>query len=52
MAGSTLDADTAKDRLRSEFGRAKRTLSYVLKDNAAKVGFVTLVGFVFLSVRR
>jgi peptide/nickel transport system permease protein len=50
MAGSTLDADTAKDRLRSEFGRAKRTLSYVLKDNAAKVGFVTLVGFVFLGL--
>jgi peptide/nickel transport system permease protein len=50
MAGSTLDTDTAKDRLRSEFGRAKHTLSYVLKDNAAKVGFVTLVAFVFLGL--
>jgi len=50
MAGSTLDTDTAKDRLRSEFGRAKRTLSYVLKDNAAKVGFVALVAFVFLGL--
>ena len=50
MAGYTLDSDTAKDRLRSEFGRAKRTLSYVLEDNAAKVGFVSLVAFVFLGL--
>jgi peptide/nickel transport system permease protein len=50
MAGSTLDTDTAKDRLRSEFGRAKHTLGYVLKDNAAKVGFVTLAAFVFLGL--
>ncbi|QZP38295.1 ABC transporter permease [Halobaculum magnesiiphilum] len=50
MSGYTLDTDTAVDRLRSEFGRAKRTLSYVLEDTAAKVGFVTLVVFVFLGL--
>ncbi|GAA0203039.1 ABC transporter permease [Halobaculum roseum] len=50
MSGYTLDTDTAVDRLRSEFGRAKRTLSYVLEDTAAKVGFVTLAVFVFLGL--
>jgi peptide/nickel transport system permease protein len=50
MSGYTLDTDTAVDRLRSEFGRARRTLVYVLEDNAAKVGFVTIVGFVFLGL--
>lgn len=50
MSGYSLDADTAKDRLRSEAGRARRTLSYVLDDNAAKVGFATLVAFVFIGI--
>jgi peptide/nickel transport system permease protein len=50
MSGYTLDPDTAKDRLRSEFGRARRTMSVVLEDNAAKVGVVVLAVFGFLGV--
>jgi peptide/nickel transport system permease protein len=50
MAGSTLDTDTAKDRLRSEVGRARRTLGHVFGDDAAKVGLATLVVFVFLGL--
>ncbi|AUV80866.1 ABC transporter permease [Salinigranum rubrum] len=50
MSGYNLDADTARDRLRSEFGRARRTLSVVLEDNAAKVGFAIIVAFGFLGL--
>ncbi|MFC5369076.1 ABC transporter permease [Salinirubrum litoreum] len=50
MSGYSLDADTAKERLRSEFGRARRVLGHVLEDNAAKVGVAIIVTFGFLGL--
>jgi len=50
MSGYTFDAETARDRLRSELGRARRTLRFVLEDNAAKVGVAIIVLFGFLGV--
>ncbi len=50
MSGYTIDTEAAKNRLSSKYDRAKRTLAFVLEDNAAKVGFVVLVVFGFLGV--
>ena len=50
MASSTLDAETAKARLRSELDRAGRTLRFVLRDNAAKVGLFVLLAFIFMGL--
>jgi peptide/nickel transport system permease protein len=50
MSGYSLDADTAKERLRSEFARAGRVLGHVLEDNAAKAGVAILLTFGFLGL--
>ncbi|MFC6784505.1 ABC transporter permease [Halobaculum halobium] len=50
MSGYSLDVDTAKDRLRSEFGRSRRVLGHVLEDNAAKVGVAIILAFGFLGL--
>jgi peptide/nickel transport system permease protein len=50
MSGYTIDTETAKERLSSEYDRAKRTMRFVLEDNAAKAGFAVLVLFGFLGV--
>jgi len=50
MASSRLDTETAKARLRSELDRAARTLRFVLRDNAAKVGLFVLLAFIFMGL--
>ena len=50
MSGYNIDTETARERLSSEYDRAKRTIRFVLEDNAAKVGFAVLVVFGFLGV--
>ena len=49
-SGYSFDPETTIERLRSEGERAWRTLRFVLKDNAAKVGFAVIVAFGFLGV--
>ncbi|WP_424004679.1 ABC transporter permease [Haloarcula salina] len=50
MSGYTLDAETARDRLSSEFGRAKETMAVVWQDTGAKFGLVILASFVFIGL--
>ncbi len=50
MSGYGIDVETAKARLLSELGRAKRTMAFVLQDTGAKIGFVVLVAFVFIGL--
>ncbi|WP_135366578.1 ABC transporter permease [Halosimplex halophilum] len=50
MSGYSIDTETARDRLRNEFDRARRTLAVVWQDTGAKVGLLTLAGFVFIGI--
>jgi len=50
MSGYTLDTDTAKDRLRAEFDRGRRTMYVVWQDTGAKIGLIVIAVFVFLGL--
>ncbi len=50
MSGYSLDVETMKARFLVEYDRVKRTMAFVLQDNAAKVGFAILVAFGFIGL--
>ena len=50
MSGYSLDADTVRDRLRTEFDRVYQIMSVIWQDNAAKVGLTILAVFAFIGL--
>jgi peptide/nickel transport system permease protein len=50
LSVATLDADEVRERVSENATRARNVMAVVLQDNAAKVGIVVLVAFVFLGL--
>jgi len=50
LSVATLDAEEVRERVSENLTRARNVMAVVLQDNAAKVGIVVLVAFVFLGL--